>query len=174
LGSNGKLVVNFSPLNPADLSGLEGHELLQAVYEGLQSQLAGEHGYFAVERLAGAPKAAKNAWYVWWFIAEAGGSGIPGYLANHVMSTAELQAFRDALISIEAQECVTLLDAALALEEIAECLPNDSGSSWYEQFSINPSWAEWEPIERRSFELLSGPVSELAGAYIKRHAKALC
>jgi hypothetical protein len=165
--------VTFRPFPPGALDDLHGHELLQAVYEHLQSHLSGEYGFFAIEKLAGTPEAAKVAWYVWWFIAEAGSSGIPGYLANHVDSISELCKFRAALVAIDGHEAVALLDAGLALEEVAECLPNDGPSGWREQFSINPEWPAWEPIERRSFELLSGPVSDLAGQYIRRHATEL-
>ena len=162
--------MTFIPLSAQDMECLEGHALLQAVYESLQVQLGQETDFLAVDRLQNTPKYAKVAWYVWWFIAEAGGSGIPGYLANHVTSAAEVKAFREALVTIEAHEVVTLLDSALAIEEVAECLPQDDQSSWYQQFKGNPAWPDWDSIEERSFALLSGPVSELAANYIRRQA----
>lgn len=164
--------MTFRPLSPQDLECHDGHALLQAMYESLQEQLGQETDFLAIERLQGAPQYAKVAWYIWWFVAEAGGSGIPGYLANHVTTTAEVQAFRDSLVSIKAHEVVTLLDAALALEDVVEGLPQDDQSSWFQQFKSNPAWSEWDSIEERSFVLLSGSVSDLAASFIKRHAHA--
>jgi hypothetical protein len=137
--------VQFQPLSPQAFDALHGHSLLQAVYEALQAQLGSDSRYSAIELLPNAPASAKVAWYVWCFIAEAGGSGIPGYL-----------------------------DAALALEEVASCLPPDDESDWYKQFKADPLWSSWEAIEDRSFELLSDPVSELAARYIREHRGELC
>ena len=134
LGSNGELAVQFRPLSPQAFDAVHGHSLLQAVYEALQAQIGSDTRYSAIEQLPNVPASAKVAWYVWWFIAEAGGSGIPGYLANHVGSTAEVRSFRKALDVIGAVEAVRLLDAALALEEVASSLPPDHESDWYKQF----------------------------------------
>ena len=166
--------MQFQPLSPQAFDALHGHSLLQAVYEALQAQLGSDTRYSAIELLPNAPASAKVAWYVWWFIAEAGGSGIPGYLANHVGSTAEVRSFRKALDAIGAVEAVRLLDAALALEEVASCLPPDDESEWYKQFRADPLWSSWEAIEGRSFELLSGAVSELDARYIREHRGELC
>ena len=166
--------MSFRPMSSESLSGVAGHALLQAVFEHLQGQVASGDGYIAIERLAGTPEIARVAWYIWCFVAEAGGSGIPGYLANHVNTIEEIRAFRNALVSVEATEVLGLLDAALALEDVVDALSSYPESDWLEQFKGNAAGLDWELIERRSFDLLSGPLSELAGAYIKQRAEALC
>jgi hypothetical protein len=160
---------------PALLDEEHDHQLLQNVYEHLASLLGTEwHPIESIETLDGLPAAAKIAWYIWWFEAEVGGSGISGWLVDHAPAASVIIASHEALATIGASEGLELLEAGFAPARVQDAPFLDAPeAAWFDRFPVDPKWPSLEAIDAASYEVCSTPLSSFAATYLRQNRSAL-
>ena len=165
----------YQPMPPALLEEAQDHQLLQNVYEHLASLLGNQwHPLENIELLGATPQAARHAWYVWWFEAEVGGSGISGWLVNHAPAASVIISSHQALATIGASEALELLEAGFALAQAWDApFIHSREAAWFNQFRGDHKWPSFDEIDAASYSVCSTPLSSFAAKYIRQHRATL-
>jgi hypothetical protein len=160
---------------PQLLDESEDHQLLQNAYEHLAKLLGSQwHPLESIETLAATPQVAKHIWYLWWFQAEVGGSGISGWLVNHAPATSVVIASHAALKAVGATHSLEMLEAGFAPARAWDApFLQSKEVAWFDQFRGNPKWPSFDEIDVASCDICSGPLSVIAAKYIREHRSEL-
>ena len=165
----------YTPINVALLDEADDHCLFQNVYEHL-ADLLGEdwHPLENIEQLSGTPQTAKHVWYLWWFSAEVGGSGISGWLVNHAPATSVIIASHAALKAANAVDALELLEAGFAPARALDApFLLSREVAWFDHFRGSYKWPGFEEIDAASYDICEAPLSTIAATFIRKHRSDL-
>lgn len=172
---SGMATRTYQPIPQSLLDEANDHQLLQNVYEHLFGLLGDQwHPLENIDLLEAVPVAARRAWYVWWFEAEVGGSGISGWLVDHAPAASVIIGSHEALTAMGARDALELLEAGMApAQEWDAPFLQSPHASWFGQFPGNPKWPNFEVIDPASFTVCAIALSTIAADYLRQHRSTL-